>query len=155
MTDLCYFGTGWNWKLEPLIILCCYNWWTRVLELMTGEQLQRWTTRVREQFKTRILLVSRTWRRELTSVGPSGSEVKLKLSSKRLDLSRGVGPSGSEIKLELKKWPEPLRIGLLNYPGGWSFHTVLRVCFFRTCPLRYFLISINFISFQFSSFFFK
>ena len=113
------------------------------------------------------------WRRELTSVWPSGSEVKLELSSKWpglvarrwsfrvrsqtgteevAGLARGVGPSGSEFKLELKVCPELLRIGLLKYPGGWSFHPILRFCFSRIWPLRYFLISINFISCQFSSF---
>ena len=44
---------------------------------------------------------------------------------------------------------------LLKYPGGWSFYPILRFSFSRTRPLWYFLISINFISCQFSSFFSK
>ena len=100
--------------------------WRRELEdgnLTTGTDDRNW----------RRELDDGNWRRELTSVGPSGSEVKL----------------------ELKKWPVLLRIGLLKYPGGWSFHPILRFCFSRTRLLWYFLISINFISCQFTSFFFE
>ena len=48
-----------------------------------------------------------------------------------------------------------LKSGSLNILGGWSFHPILRFCFSRTRPLWYLIISINFISCQFSSFFSK
>ena len=65
VTDLGYYGNSWRGELEPLIILCCYNWWTRVLELVTGEQLQGWTN-----------LVSGTTSRRTDSLSGTISRVK-------------------------------------------------------------------------------
>ena len=152
-TDLGYYRTDWSRELEPLIILCWYNYWSRVLELVTGEQLQRWTTRFREQLQTRTLLMSGTWPRELTTGTNKCLTFRVRSQIETEDeggpdLSRGVGPSGSEVKLELNKWLVLLGIGLLKYPGGWSFPPILRFCFSRTWPP---LIFSNFNQFNFLS----
>ena len=64
------------------------------------------------------------------------------------DLSRGVGPSGSEVKLKLKKWPVLLRIGLLKYPGGLVISPYFTILFFSNSPP---LIFFNFNKFHFLS----
>ena len=110
-TDLGYYRTNWSWELEPLIIFCCYNWWTRVLERGTTSKAN--TSDVGN-------LTMGTW--------------------------QSVGPSGAEVKLELKKWPVLLRIGLLKYTEGGSFHPILRFCFSRIRPP---LIFSNFNKFHF------
>ena len=147
-------GTG---RLEPLIILFC-NWWTHVLERVTENNLKHEQTRYLELLQGRRDLVLgtdtgtdgyRTFRVR-SQTGTEDEELR-----DGPDLSRGVGPSGSGVKLELKTWLSSLESGSLNILGGWSFDPILRFCFSRTRPLWYFLISINFISCQFTSFFFE
>ena len=158
-TDLGYYRTDWSRELEPLIILCCYNWWTRVLErgktskANNSVSVTTSTTNTSDVGNLTRELDDGNLRRELHHGNWQVSDLPGQKSNWNClrsgpDLSRGVGPSRSEVKLELKKWPELLRIGLLKYPGGWSFRPILRFCFSRTYPPSIFS---NFNKFHFLS----